>query len=296
MSTFKKILIIEDEEALSEMYKMKFEQEGYQVLVAPDGEEGLALAKEKKPDLILLDLVLPKMDGYKVLKELRTDEQIKNIKIYILSNLGQNGEIKKGFEDGADGYMLKANLTPSQLVKNVEKIFGGQVVGVKRRGLEPAAKLEAGEDARQEVRNKEEKSKNGENLPARADVSVLLIEDEEAIIQMYKLRLAKAGYGVEIAKNGAWGIKRAKEKKFDVIIMDMMMPAMNGYKAIVELKSDEKTKGVPIIVLSNSAQDKDMERAKECGAASYLLKSRITPARLVKEIEKALNKTLNSKH
>lgn len=257
------------------MYKMKFEQEGYQVLVASDGEEGIALAKAKKPDLILLDLVLPKMDGYKVLQKLRTDQGTRGIKIYILSNLGQNGEINKGFEDGADGYMVKANLTPSQLVENVEKIFDGQSVGVKRRvvALTPAEKAK-----------KEVIRDNG--------VSILLIEDEEAIIEMYKLRLAKGGFRVEIAKNGAWGIKRAKEKKFDVIIMDMVMPAMNGYRAIKELKTDAKTKDVPIIVLSNSAQDKDVERAREFGAACYLLKSGITPARLVKEIEKAV-KTKN---
>lgn len=274
MST-KKILIIEDEEFLSEMYKMKFMQEGYRVFVADNGLEGIELAKKEKPDLILLDLVLPNMDGYKVLKELKGKEETKNIKIYILSNLGQNGEINKGFTGGADGYLVKANLTPSQLAENVGRIFNGQTVGVKKRvdtlvvKKKPVAELTEG-------------------LVKSRGISILLIEDEDAIIEMYKMRLKKEGYEVEIAKNGAWGIKRAKERKFDIIIMDMMMPAMNGYRAIEELKSGEETKDVPIIVLSNSAQDKEIERAKECGAACYLLKSQITPARLVKEIEKVL--------
>ncbi len=131
----KKIFIIEDEEFLSEMYKTKFEQEGYQAIVADNGLEGIEAAKNEKPDLILLDLLLPKMDGYEVLKKLRADEQTKNIKIYILSNLGQNGEINKGFADGADGYLIKANLTPSQLVRNVEKIFNGERVGMKSRAV-----------------------------------------------------------------------------------------------------------------------------------------------------------------
>ncbi|MDD5071873.1 MAG: response regulator [Patescibacteria group bacterium] len=274
--SIKKILIIEDEDALSEIYKMKFEQEGYRVFSASDGEEGIAAAKKAKPDLILLDLVLPKMDGYEVLKKLRKEEREGKSKVYILSNLGQNGEIKKGFANGADGYMVKANLTPSQLVKNVEKIFAGQNVGVKKRILAPMIEEGKKEEEKREIKNK--------------GVEILLIEDEGAIIEMYKLRLAREGYGVEVAKNGAWGIRRAKEKKFDVIIMDMMMPAMNGYRAIKELKTSEETKDIPIIVLSNSAQDKDIERAKECGAAGYLLKSRITPARLVKEIERIIKK------
>lgn len=129
----KKILIIEDEEYLSEMYKMKFEQEGYKAVIADDGAAGIELAIKIKPDLILLDLVMPKMDGYEVLKRIRQAEEIKDVKVYILSNLGQNEEVDKGFAAGADGYLIKANLTPSQLVKNIEKIFAGARVGIKGR-------------------------------------------------------------------------------------------------------------------------------------------------------------------
>ena len=119
----KKILIIEDEEYLVDMYKVKFESAGYEIIVARDGELGLALARSEQPDLILLDIVIPKKDGYEVLEELRSDEEIKDLKVYILSNLGQKAEIKKGLADGADGYFVKANLTPQQLVENVKRIF-----------------------------------------------------------------------------------------------------------------------------------------------------------------------------
>lgn len=119
----KKILIIEDEEYLLDMYKMKFESAGYEVIVARDGESGLALAMNEQPDLILLDIVIPKKDGYEVLEELRRDDKIKGLKVYILSNLGQKAEIKKGLDDGADGYFVKATLTPQQLVENVGEIF-----------------------------------------------------------------------------------------------------------------------------------------------------------------------------
>ena len=122
----KKVLIIEDEEYLAEMYKIKLEMEGFEVKIARDGETGLTLAKSELPDFILLDIVLPKKDGYEILKELRRDEMTKSIKIYAWSNLGQAAEIKKGLEDGADGYWVKANLTPKQLVDNVKKILKGE--------------------------------------------------------------------------------------------------------------------------------------------------------------------------
>lgn len=129
----KKLLLIEDEQYLFEMYKMKLEQEGYEVVAALDGEEGMKVAQKEKPDLILLDLVLPKMNGYEFLKKIRQDPKLKKIKIYILSNLGQDEEIDQGFKDGADGFMLKTNLTPGQLMENIKKIFAGKTVGIKRQ-------------------------------------------------------------------------------------------------------------------------------------------------------------------
>lgn len=121
----KKILIVEDEPFIADMYKLKFEGEGYDVAVACNGEEGLDMAMQNLPDLILLDIVMPKLDGYQVLQELKSHEVTKRIKVFILSNLGQNDEIEHGLAIGADGYFVKANLTPSQLTGNIEKIFAG---------------------------------------------------------------------------------------------------------------------------------------------------------------------------
>ena len=120
---FKKILIVEDEDVLLDVYKMKFLQTNYQIITAMDGLAGLELARKESPDLILLDLILPKMDGYQVINELKKDKKTKKIKIYILSNLVQNKEIEKGFQEGVDGFLIKANLTPTQLLNKVNQIF-----------------------------------------------------------------------------------------------------------------------------------------------------------------------------
>ena len=119
----KKILIIEDDQYLSEMYKMKFESEGYQIIITDSGIQGIELAKQEQPDLILLDLVLPKIDGYQILNRLRKDVKTKKLKVYILSNLGQDNEISRGLKCGADGYFVKSDLTPRQLINKVEQIF-----------------------------------------------------------------------------------------------------------------------------------------------------------------------------
>ena len=118
-----KILIIEDDPYLSEMYKMKFELEGYIVLVARDGQEGVDSAFTTKPDIILLDLVMPIKDGYHVIKELKENDKTKAIPVLVLSNLGQVDEIKKAMNDGAEKYLIKANITPEQLLKEVRSFL-----------------------------------------------------------------------------------------------------------------------------------------------------------------------------
>lgn len=119
MSKPKKVLIVEDEESLAQMYQTKFENEGYEVLVANDGSEGIEKAKKDKPDIILLDIILPKKDGFMVLKELKADKTTANIKIIMLTNLGQDEDVTKGKKLGALDYLVKANLTPAQLVDKV---------------------------------------------------------------------------------------------------------------------------------------------------------------------------------
>lgn len=119
----KKIVIVEDEEAILEMYKMKFAAEGFEVVGAADGEAGLKAVKEAKPDLVLLDIMMPKMDGYEVLRQIRADEDIKGTKVFLLTNLGQSTEVEKGTKEGADGYLIKSNMTPTELAKKVKEIL-----------------------------------------------------------------------------------------------------------------------------------------------------------------------------
>jgi DNA-binding response OmpR family regulator len=119
MSDKTKILIIEDEEMLSTMYKVKFENEGYEVSTARDGAEGLAIAFKENPDIILLDIIMPKIDGFAVLKKFHENDMTKNTPVILLTNLGQDEDVKRGNELGAVGYLIKANNTPSEVVEKV---------------------------------------------------------------------------------------------------------------------------------------------------------------------------------
>lgn len=119
----KTILFIEDEPTLQKTVGRVLEEEGYQVKAALDGEIGLRLAKESKPDLILLDIILPKLDGFEVLKELKKDEQTKDIPIIILTNLEASTDVEKALSLGATTYLVKANYELEEVVAKVKEML-----------------------------------------------------------------------------------------------------------------------------------------------------------------------------
>ena len=115
-----KILLVEDDKMLADMYITKFTKEGLEVMRAEDGAEGLEMAQKHKPDLILLDIIMPKLDGFAVLRELKRDKGNSNMHILLLTNLGQSEDVEKGKELGADDYFIKANHTPAEIVEKVK--------------------------------------------------------------------------------------------------------------------------------------------------------------------------------
>lgn len=124
MASKKSILLVEDDEFLAELYATKLNLEGFEVSLAVDGEKGLRLAKELKPDLILLDIILPKKDGFEVLKLIKADNSLKNIPIILLTNLSQKDEVQKGLDLGANDYLIKAHFMPSEVVKKIKHTIG----------------------------------------------------------------------------------------------------------------------------------------------------------------------------
>lgn len=122
MSKKIKILLIEDDPFLLSMYNTKFELENFEVNIADDGEKGLKAAIENVPDIVLLDIVLPKMSGFEVLKNLKLDDKTKNVPVILLTNLSQKDEVEKGVELGASDYLIKAHFMPSEVVEKIKKL------------------------------------------------------------------------------------------------------------------------------------------------------------------------------
>jgi len=120
----KKILFVEDESTLQKTFGEILKQEGYEMIPALDGEIGLRLAKTKKPDLILLDLILPKVHGFEVLKKLKEDNETKDIPVIVLTNLEGIGDVDKAIELGATTYLVKANYSLEEVIEKIKKALG----------------------------------------------------------------------------------------------------------------------------------------------------------------------------
>jgi CheY-like chemotaxis protein len=116
-----RVLLIEDEKEVLELYKLKLTLDDYQVLTAESGQEGLDLAIKEAPDLIYLDIKMPGMDGFEVLKKLRENERTKDIPIVILSNFDEQEMIEKGLTLGANEYLIKSQFTPEDISSKVKK-------------------------------------------------------------------------------------------------------------------------------------------------------------------------------
>lgn len=119
----KKILFVEDELALQKTLGSKLEKRGYNIFEAMDGEKGIEIAKKEIPDLILLDIILPKKNGFEVLQELRENETTKNIPVIILTNLEGIKEIEQAINLGATTYLVKVNYSLEEVIKKIERIL-----------------------------------------------------------------------------------------------------------------------------------------------------------------------------
>ena len=116
-----KILFIEDDPLIIKIYTTRLTADGFQVFSAENGEDGLKIAEQELPNLVVLDIMMPKIDGFGVLEKLRIHDHLKNIPILIYSNLAQEGEIARALKMGATEFIIKANLSPTEMVNKIKQ-------------------------------------------------------------------------------------------------------------------------------------------------------------------------------
>jgi len=240
MKEKKTILIIEDMGALRHLYSQNLKKAGFNPIVQDSGEGGLKKARDLKPDLILLDVVLPGMDGMEVCRRLKSSQQTKNIPIIMVSG-GRTlkKDVMEGIGTGAITYVLKP-VDFNHLTNLIDKIFKGNAVKSPNIG---------------------QKKK-----------TILIVDDLGSLRHLLSFDLEKKGFKALTAESGERGIQIATSEKIDLILLDVMMPAMDGLQTCRRLKENVKTKNIPIIMLTAKSQHKDVMEGLQAGAISYIVK------------------------
>lgn len=122
---------------------------------------------------------------------------------------------------------------------------------------------------------------------------ILIIEDDRFLVNVYKAKLSKEGFAMDIAMNGIDGLEKAKTVNPDLILLDLILPKMNGFEVLEELKKDRTTKNIPVLIMSNLGQDNDVEKGRRMGAVDYLIKSDYSISEVVKKIKDAMKEYAN---
>lgn len=255
----KKILIIEDDAFLGKVLNEKLLKADYDVLLVGDGGEGLRQISIQKPDLILLDIMLPTKNGYEILEAKRQDPTIAAIPVIIVSNSGQPVEISRALALGVDDYLVKAELDPDEVLEKVQLKLGN----------------------------------SGNPMPAAgagslAGKKVLWVEDDSFLGDILAAKLTTEKCSLLYAKDGEAALKLIETNTPDIVLLDLVLPGISGFDVLEQLKKNDKTKNIPVIILSNLAQESDLERAKKLGAFKHFIKASIDPINIIREISSTL--------
>ena len=253
----KTILIIEDNEVLGDILVKKLQMAGYKTELVVDGKEGLRRVKELKPDLLLLDIILPTMNGYEILEELNKDKDNPMPPVIVISNSGQPVEISRVLNLGVKDYLVKADFTPDEVLKKVEEQLI-KIDNMKEGGIN------------------------------HKDISVLSVEDDNFLRDLLARKLAHEQYNIKTAADGETGLEMAREEEFSIILLDLILPGMSGFDVLEQMRKDSMNKKTPIIVLSNLGQDADIERAKKLGATDFLIKAHFGISEIIEKMNSIL--------
>ena len=273
----KKIVIMEDEEILKNLLKKKLEISGYEVLTANNGKEGIDLLEGGyMPDLILLDIVMPIKDGFEVLENLRDNEKLSSIPVIIISNSGQPVEIKKVKEFGVIDYLIKADFDPEDVLKKVGNFFNDNQ-SVTKNQPEIGIKEEEEEEIKEEVVNND-------------GLKIVLAEDDDFLRDICETKLKKEGFSVSAACNGVEALAKIKEETPNIILLDIIMPEMDGFEVLKKIKEIPEKASIPVIMLTNLGQASEIEKGFALGAEDYIIKAHFTVGEIIEKVREIIEK------
>lgn len=237
-----RVLLVDDSEIVRRYSGSIVADAGYEVILAVDGEDGLAKVRSERPDLVLTDVEMPKRDGFSLCKAIKDDPVFGHLPVVICSSLGETSDLERGFDAGADDYLVKP-VVAEELVSRLKAILAQTIPSERER--------------------------------------VLVVDDSAAIRHLVSDCLRRQGFRVETAMDGLDGVEKATAAMnggeagsgpFDLILTDYDMPRMTGFELVHALKRDMRTRETPIVMLTARDTKRDQAQMRAAGLTSYLVK------------------------
>jgi CheY-like chemotaxis protein len=230
----RKLILLADDSPLIHRHTVPIlEEAGYEVVSAMDGAEGLKLTREHKPDLVITDIEMPKLDGYELCQVIKSDPNLAHLPVLIASSLGEAQDLERGFDVGADDYLVKP-MVPEDLTTRVRQLFSGTMPASRER--------------------------------------ILVVDDSPAQRHYVADCLARQGFEISTAENGREGLEKARALQPALVISDYEMPEMTGFELVHALKRDPDTRNTPVIMLTARDSKRDVAQMRAAGASAYLIK------------------------
>ena len=257
-----KILIVDDDTKFAEVMGNFLKDKGYEIFYATDGKEAQDKIFEFLPNIIILEAVLPSLNVIEILKLIKSDYRTKQTPVLILTKHKVPDIRMESAKLGVTIYFEKENTSMDFLLNWIQELIN----------IEKAP-------------------------PVNSQISahnILLVEDDPLMVNLYERALKLIGLQVDIAKDGSEALARVKEVKPSVILLDIMMPGMDGFEVLRHLKADAATYGIPVVILTNLEGQKDVEMAMSLGAIKYIVKSEQEPGEVVRIVQEVLSKSASA--
>ncbi len=255
-----KLLLAINNKNLSTELTLRLNKRGYSTLVIDNGEEALKYMREQNPDLALVDLSLSGKDGYEVLGEKSFDRLITKIPVIVLSNSGSPIEVRRiPSTSSVKDYIVKTHVEPDEVIEKIEKSLGYEY-----------------------VKDNDEK-KDKMQTPQR---KVLWIEDDKLLGMILVKKFEAYGHIIFKAENGNEAFNFLEKDIPDVILLDILLPDIDGFNLLQKIKMNEKYRHIPVLILSNVSKQSDREKAKALGASNYLVKAVVSLDEIIREVDR----------
>lgn len=280
----KSILLLEDDDNLAVLIQDVFERHGYVVVRGKNGAEGIRLLKQVTPDLILLDLQMPEMNGYQVLESLRKEGN--RVPVIVISNSGQPVELQRLAEFGVVDYLIKAEFDPTELLGLVDQFFTqGRVEGRNStaenvEAAEPHALPEGSEAV---WPGKERRAVREPQKP-----KVLVVEDDVFLADIIMQKLRQYPYELALARTGEEAIQCYDSQHPDLILLDLLLPGISGIEVLRHIRSVRNDATTRVVVVSNFSEEGHREEVEQLGAQRYMVKANVSPGEIAKVVEEEL--------